>query len=192
MNRIFENCANFSGDKPTIPQLARKAKRNVLLGWAARAAESEQEWRIRAVHFGFGFSLGRRQEGNMRRHNSPSLREAHPHLALSAEDLAFGRLAFKFESNAGEIASKTHNIQPFYGTRKIGGWPAFPEGFQFLVAVEIFGDSEAHYLGRSPEHGDQRIDIVQDQRLFIARIEFPQFGENLGQIDVVLGNRHRL
>ncbi len=126
----------------------------------------------------------------MRGDDAPSLRQPDPRLALPAAGDTFGCIPFKFKGDAGEIVTEADDFQPLYSAGEVGGGAGFAKGFEFVVAVEVFGDAEAHDLGRGPEHGYQGFYIVRDERLFVAWVELSQFGEHFGQVHFLGLNGH--
>src|ERR1700761_3322868 len=110
----------------------------------------------------------------MRRDDAPAFGQADPALALSAADGTAGVAggsAFEFERDAGEVAAKADDLEANDGAREIGGGASFAEGFELIGAVEIFTDAEAHDLRAGPKHGDEGVNVIGHQRLFVAGIE---------------------
>ena len=84
--------------------------------------------------------------------------------------------------------AEADDFEPGHGARQINGRTRFPEAFQLVMAVEILRYAEAHDMGGRPEHGDQRFDVIVDERLFIAWIELTQFFDHGGNIDLLIFN----
>src|SRR5579859_1516812 len=125
---------------------------------------------------------GRGQERHMCGNDSPSIGKTHPGLALSAARYSLGGISFKFNGNAGKIASEAHDFKPCDGAHQVVRRSRFAKGFQLFVAVQIFRHTEAHDLRRGPEHGYQGVNIICDERLFVARIELAKFGDYFGKV----------
>src|SRR5580704_7090108 len=116
----------------------------------------------------------------------PPFSKARPCLTLPpASDLS---LNFPLEGygNAGKVLAKGDNLKPGDGARQVGGGTGFAKGFNLVDAVKTFVRTKAGNIRGGPEHAHQRVYIVCDQRLFIARIKFAQLGHGGGVVD-----RHR-
>ena len=113
----------------------------------------------------------------------PADGKTNPDLALAAADGAVGGFALELQGDAGEVLAEADNFEALDGAGQVRGRAAFAKGFELFVAVEVFGDAEAHDFGGGPEHGDQRLDIVCDEGLFVAGVEGLEFGEYVGLVD---------
>ena len=124
------------------------------------------------------------QHGNVGENDAPSLSEAGPGLALPAAfDLACG-VPLEGNRDAGEVFAECDDLEPCNGARQVGWRSALAKRLDLFDSVQCLRGTEARDVGRGPEHGDQGLDIVGDERLFVPRIEFAQLGYGVGVIDL--------
>ena len=116
------------------------------------------------------------QHGNVGENDAPSLSEAGPGLALPAAcDLA---CCVPLEGNrdAGEVFAERDDLEPCDGARQVGRRTAFAKRLDLFDSIERLGGPKPRRVRGGPEHIDQGLDVVGDEGLFVARIEFAQLG----------------
>jgi hypothetical protein len=123
------------------------------------------------------------KHGNMCENDAPSLSKTGPCLALpAARDLARD-IALEGYRDAGKVLAERDDLKPCDGARQVGWRSAFAKRLNLFDSIQCLGGPEPRDVGRGPEHGDQGLDVVGNEGLFVTRIEFPQFGYGGGVID---------
>ncbi len=116
-------------------------------------------------------------------YDPPALGQANPGLTLAAACDTTGSEAREFERYFSEVVTKGENVEPVDGAREVGRRAAFAESGDFFYAVEVLGGPEANRMGRSPEHGDQRRNVVGNEGGFVSGIELGQLFDDGGIVD---------
>src|ERR1700757_481449 len=113
-----------------------------------------------------GFGPKSAQKAHVRRDDAPALGGAHPCLALAPRLCA--PLAAKFDVRGGEVTA----ISGDDGAQHLAGQPLRrprrSKGLDLAVAVEVFGGAVAQRVRTVPEQLVEHVDLVVDQRVFIA------------------------
>jgi len=124
------------------------------------------------------------QHGNMRENDAPSLRKTGPCLALpAARDLARD-VPLEGYGDAAKVLTKRDDLDPRDRTRQVGWRAAFAKRLDLLNPVQRLAGAKTRHVRRGPEHADQGTDVVRNQGLLVARIEFAQLGYCRGVIDL--------
>ena len=116
-----------------------------------------------------------RQERNVCGYDAPAFIETHPDLALAASDNLFWGVAFELQGDAAEVAPEADDVEARDSTGKIGARTPHAKSLKLSGPVEILCHAKAHHLCAGPEHPHQRVHVVRDQRLFVARIQRAKF-----------------
>src|SRR5258706_13573027 len=95
------------------------------------------------------------KDRNMCRHDSPTLGQARPNLALASANGFAVHMALELQRNAAVVASEGHDVQPKHIARQACGAAALSESGNLINAVKIFRYAEAHAVRRGPEHAGQ-------------------------------------
>jgi hypothetical protein len=108
--------------------------------------------------------------------DAPAFGKADPDLALPAVNGTRVGCAVELHGDAGVVAAEGDDVEASDGAGETHGGAGFAEGFEFVGTIKVFGDTEAHHLGAAPEHGDEGVDIVRDESMFVAWVEGGEFG----------------
>ena len=121
--------------------------------------------------------------GNVSENNAPSFSQTSPCLALpAARDLACD-IALEGNRDTGKVLAEGDDLEPCDGARQVSRRTAFAKRLDLFDSIERLGGPKPRHVRGGPEYGDQGLDVVGDEGLFVARIEFAQLGYGVGVID---------
>src|SRR5260370_11785703 len=92
------------------------------------------------------------KDRNMCRHDSPTLGQARPNLALASANGFAVHMALELQRNAAVVASEGHDVQPKHIARQVCGGAALSARGNLINAIKIFRYPKAHPARRRPEH----------------------------------------
>jgi len=123
------------------------------------------------------------KQRDMRGNYPPSLRQAHPGLALTAADDFAVFVSFELQVDAAKILSEGGYVEAGDAAGKVGRRPRGAESSNLLDAVQVLRRTETYYIRRRPEETLHRLDVVTHQCGFVFGIKSGKRGDGIRIVD---------